>query len=148
MASIVQNPIESIYARFRSRVLEQELVTEDQMSFGSSDVGSKMPWIAFKPMTNYSWLQATDLSNNECGILINIQVECFAKKESTSMHLEDACKQIMFDMGFRSSGFAHRFKNNNVHRYISRFEMPYTGTLHDLSEQSGSQQRLSLTTNN
>lgn len=134
MASIVQNPIEQIYERFRNRVLEQELVTADQMSFGSSDVGSKMPWIAFKPMTNYSWLQATDLSNNECGILINIQIECFAKKESTSMHLEDACKQIMFDMGFRSSGFAHRFKNNNVHRYISRFEMPYTGTLHDLSE--------------
>ena len=135
MAEIVQNPIPIIFERFKAKVLEQNLVPLAQMSFGSSDVGARMPWIAFKPMTNYTWLQARDLSNNECGLRVNIQIECFAKKESQAMSLEDAVKQIMFDMGFDSSGFNQRFKNNNVHRYISRYELTYTGELYDLSEQ-------------
>lgn len=135
MAEIVQNPIPMIFERFKERVLAQNLVAVSELSFGSSDVGSRMPWIAFKPMTNYTWLQARDLSNNECGLRVNIQIECFAKKESQAMSLEDAVKQIMFDMGFDSSGFNQRFKNNNVHRYISRYELTYTGELYDLSEQ-------------
>ena len=135
MAEIVQNPIPIIFERFKAKVLEQNLVPLAQMSFGSSDVGARMPWIAFKPMTNYTWLQARDLSNNECGLRVNIQIECFAKKESQAMNLEDAVKQIMFDMGFDSSGFNQRFKNNDVHRYISRYELTYTGELYDLSEQ-------------
>lgn len=135
MAEIVQNPIPQIFERFRTKVLEQQLVPTAQLSFGSSDVGSRMPWIAFKPMTNYTWLQARDLSNNECGLRVNIQIECFAKKESQAMNLEDSVKQIMFDMGFDSSGFNQRFKNNEVHRYISRYELTYTGELYDLSEQ-------------
>ena len=135
MAEIVQNPIPIIFERFKAKVLEQNLVPLAQMSFGSSDVGSRMPQIAFKPMTNYTWLQARDLSNNECGLRVNIQIECFAKKESQAMNLEDAVKQIMFDMGFDSSGFNQRFKNNEVHRYISRYELTYTGELYDLSEQ-------------
>ena len=135
MAEIVLNPIPSIFERFKERVLAQHLVAVSELSFGSSDVGSRMPWIAFKPMTTYTWLQARDLSNNECGLRVNIQIECFAKKESQAMGLEDAVKQIMFDMGFDSSGFNQRFKNNNVHRYISRYELTYTGELYDLSEQ-------------
>ena len=135
MAEIVQNPIPQIFERFKERVLEQGLVSVTQISFGSSDVGAIMPWIAFKPMTNYTWLQARDLCNNECGLRVNIQIECFAKKESQAMNLEDAVKQIMFDMGFDSSGFNQRFKNNEVHRYISRYELTYTGELYDLSEQ-------------
>lgn len=135
MAEIVQNPIPQIFERFRTKVLEQQLVPTAQLSFGSSDVGSRMQWIAFKPMTNYTWLQARDLSNNECGLRVNIQIECFAKKESQAMGLEDSVKQIMFDMGFDSSGFNQRFKNNEVHRYISRYELTYTGELYDLSEQ-------------
>ena len=135
MAEIVLNPIPSIFERFKERVLAQHLVAVSELSFGSSDVGSRMPWIAFKPMTNYTWLQARDLSNNECGLRVNIQIECFAKKESQAMNLEDSVKQIMFDMGFDSSGFNQRFKNNNVHRYISRYELTYTGELYDLSEQ-------------
>lgn len=135
MAEIVQNPIPMIFERFKERVLAQNLVAVSELSFGSSDVGSRMPWIAFKPMTNYTWLQARDLSNNECGLRVNIQIECFAKKESQAMNLEDSVKQIMFDMGFDSSGFNQRFKNNNVHRYISRYELTYTGELYDLSEQ-------------
>lgn len=134
MAEIVQNPIPAIFNRFKTQVVEQNLVTATQMSFGSSDVGAEVPWIAFKPMTNYTWLQARDMSNNECGIRVNIQIECFAKKESVAMNLEDACKQIMFNMGFDSSGFNHRFKNNSIHRYISRYELTYTGELYDLSE--------------
>ena len=134
MAEIVQNPIPQIFERFKDRVLEQGLVSVTQISFGSSDVGAIMPWIAFKPMTNYTWLQARDLCNNECGLRVNIQIECFAKKESSAMNLEDAVKQIMFDMGFDSSGFNQRFKNNEVHRYISRYELTYTGELYDLSE--------------
>ena len=135
MAEIVQNPIPQIFECFKTKVLEQQLVPTAQLSFGSSDVGSRMPWIAFKPMTNYTWLQARDLSNNECGLRVNIQIECFAKKESQAMNLEDSVKQIMFDMGFDSSGFNQRFKNNEVHRYISRYELTYTGELYDLSEQ-------------
>lgn len=135
MAEIVQNPIPMIFERFKERVLAQNLVAVSELSFGSSDVGSRMPWIAFKPMTNYTWLQARDLSNNERGLRVNIQIECFAKKESQAMNLEDSVKQIMFDMGFDSSGFNQRFKNNNVHRYISRYELTYTGELYDLSEQ-------------
>lgn len=135
MAEIVQNPIPQFWERFRTKVIEQHLVSATQISFGSSDVGSRMPWIAFKPMTNYTWLQARDLSNNECGLRVNIQIECFAKKESQAMSLEDAVKQIMFNMGFDSSGFNQRFKNNEVHRYISRYELTYTGEIYDLSEQ-------------
>ena len=135
MAEIVQNPIPMIFERFKERLIEGGIVTASQMSFGSSDVGAKLPWIAFKPMTNYTWLQARDLSNNECGLRVNIQIECFSKKESQAMGLEDAVKQIMFDIGFDSSGFNQRFKNNNVHRYISRYELTYTGELYDLSEQ-------------
>lgn len=132
MAEIVQNPIPQIFERFRTKVLEQQLVPTAQLSFGSSDVGSRMPWIAFKPMTNYTWLQARDLSNNECGLRVNIQIECFAKKESRAMQLEDACKAVMFNMGFDSSGFNQRFKNNQIHRYISRYELTYTGEIYDL----------------
>ena len=134
MAEIVPNPIPEIYERFRQKILEAGVVTEQYLAFGSSDVGAKQPWIAFKPMTNYTWLQARDLSNNECGLMVNVQIECFAKTESKAMMLEDACKAVMFNMGFDSSGFNQRFKNNNIHRYISRYELTYTGEVYDLSD--------------
>lgn len=134
MADIVPNPIPEIYKRFRERLISAGAVTAAQVAFGSSDVGARMPWVAFKPMTNYTWLQARDLSNNECGLMVNVQIECFAKKESTAMNLEDACKAVMFNMGFDSSGFNQRFKNNEIHRYISRYELTYTGEIYDLSD--------------
>lgn len=134
MAEIIINPIPEIYDRFKTRLVATNAVTAGQVEFGSSDVGAKLPWVSFKPMTNYTWLQARDMCNNECGTRVNIQIECFAKTESKAMNLEDTCKQIMFDMGFDSSGFNQRFKNNNVHRYISRYELTYTGELYDLSE--------------
>lgn len=134
MAEIVQNPIPDIYRRFKAELVETGLVTSAQVVFGSSDVGAKQPWVSFKPMTNYTWLQARDLCNNECGLRINVQIECFAKKESMAMQLEDACKQVMFNMGFDSSGFDQRFMNNAIHRYISRYELGYTGELLDLSD--------------
>lgn len=133
MAEIVANPIEEIYGRFVSELVSGEYITADRVSFGSSDVGASLPWIAFKPMTNYTWLQARDLSNNENGIIVNLQIECFAKKESTAMELEDVTKQILFNMGFYSTGFAQRFKNNEVHRYIGRYDLRYIGSLPDLS---------------
>lgn len=135
MAEIIQNPIEDIYKRFVNECVEKEIIDKKNISFGKSDVGAVLPWVSFKPMTNYTWLQARDLSNNEGGIIINVQIECFAKKESTAMKLEDATKQIMFNMGFYSNGFAQRFKNNEVHRYIGRYDLRYTGELLDLSEQ-------------
>lgn len=70
-----------------------------------------------------------DLENNENGIIVNVQIECFARKESQAMLLEDKCKEIMFGMGFYTTGFAQRFKNNEVHRYITRFAMYYAGNL-------------------
>lgn len=134
MATIVPNPTEDIYKRFRERLVASGAITAAQMAFGSSDVGSKLPWVAFKAMTNYSYLAARDLCNNENALYVNVQIECFSKKESTAMRLEDTCKQVMFDMGFTSSGFNQRFKNNAVHRYISRYELLYTGELLDLSD--------------
>lgn len=134
MAEIVKNPTPQIYERFRERLIASGKITKAQIAFGSSDVGAKQPWVAFKPMTNYTWLRARDMCNNECGLMVNIQVECFAKTESAAMDLEDTCKQIMFDMGFDSSGFNQRFKNNNIHRYISRYESTYVGELVDLSD--------------
>lgn len=129
MADILQNPIEGIWQRFQDELVAKEVIATSQMSFGNSDVGARLPWIAFKPMTNYTWLQALDLCNNENGILVNIQVECFASKESQAMALEDECKAVMFGMGFYATGYAQRFKNNNVHRYISRYALSYTGEL-------------------
>ena len=134
MAEITENPIIEIYERFVSELVEADVITNDKISFGKSDVGAILPWISFKPMTNYTWLQARDLSNNECGIIVNVQVECFAKKESTAMRLEDETKKVLFNMGFYSTGFAQRFKNNEVHRYIGRYDLRYTGELQDLSE--------------
>ena len=67
-------------------------------------------------------------------IIVNLQIECFAKTESRAMKLEDDTKQILFNMGFYSVGFAQRFKNNEVHRYIGRYDLRYTGELLDLSE--------------
>lgn len=132
MAEIVQNPIPDIYERFRERMIASSVIPAANIEFGSSDVGAVLPWVSFKPMTNYTWLQARDLSNNECGLRVNIQIECFAKKESRAMQLEDACKVVMFNMGFDSSGFNQRFKNNQIHRYISRYELTYTGEIYDL----------------
>lgn len=134
MADIVQNPIIQIYDRFVNECVSNNVIARKNISFGKSDVGAILPWISFKPMTNYTWLQARDLSNNENGIIVNVQVECFAKKESVAMGLEDATKQILFDMGFYSTGFAQRFKENEVHRYIGRYDLRYTGELMDLSE--------------
>lgn len=134
MATILDNPIEEIFGRFVSECVSNNIISADNISFGKSDVGAILPWVAFKPMTNYTWLQARDLSNNEPGIIVNVQVECFAKNESTAMRLEDATKQIMFNMGFYSVGFAQRFKNNEVHRYIARYDLRYTGYLLDLSD--------------
>ena len=134
MATITENPIEEIYERFKTECVDGDIISADCISFGKSDVGARLPWVAFKPMTNYTWLQARDLSNNEPGIIVNVQVECFATKESVAMRLEDATKQIMFNMGFYSVGFAQRFKNNEVHRYIARYDLRYTGSLPDLSE--------------
>lgn len=134
MATILDNPIEEIYGRFVSECVSNNIITADRISFGKSDVGARLPWVAFKPMTNYTWLQARDLSNNEPGIIVNVQVECFAKNESTAMRLEDDTKRIMFNMGFYSVGFAQRFKNNEVHRYIARYDLRYTGNLLDLSD--------------
>lgn len=134
MAEITENPIIDIYERFVSELVEAGVITSDKISFGKSDVGAILPWISFKPMTNYTWLQARDLANNECGIIVNIQVECFAKKESAAMKLEDETKKVLFNMGFYSTGFAQRFKNNEVHRYIGRYDLRYTGNLLDLSE--------------
>lgn len=134
MAEITENPIIDIYERFASELVEAGVITRDKISFGKSDVGAILPWISFKPMTNYTWLQARDLANNECGIIVNIQVECFAKKESAAMRLEDETKKVLFNMGFYSTGFAQRFKNNEVHRYIGRYDLRYTGNLLDLSE--------------
>lgn len=134
MAEIVRNPIADIWERFRTEVLELELVPEKQLSFGNADANSVMPWIAFKPMTNYTWLQARDLSNNEGGIIVNLQIECFAKTESRAMEMEDACKQILFNMGFYANGFAQRFHNNQVYRYIARYALNYTGELHILND--------------
>lgn len=134
MAEITENPIIDIYERFVSELVEAGVITSDKISFGKSDVGAILPWISFKPMTNYTWLQARDLANNECGIIVNIQVECFAKKESAAMRLEDETKKVLFNMGFYSTGFAQRFKNNEVHRYIGRYDLRYTGNLLDLSE--------------
>lgn len=134
MATITENPIEEIYERFKQECVDGNIISADNISFGKSDVGAILPWVAFKPMTNYTWLQARDLSNNEPGIIVNVQVECFATKESVAMRLEDATKQIMFNMGFYSVGFAQRFKNNEVHRYIARYDLRYTGSLLDLSE--------------
>ena len=134
MAEITENPIIDIYERFVSELVEAGVITSDKISFGKSDVGAILPWISFKPMTNYTWLQARDLANNECGIIVNIQVDCFAKKESATMKLEDETKKVLFNMGFYSTGFAQRFKNNEVHRYIGRYDLRYTGNLLDLSE--------------
>lgn len=134
MAEITENPIVEIYGRFVSELVDANVIAKECISFGKSDVGARLPWIAFKPMTNYTWLQARDLSNNEAGIIVNVQVECFAKKESTAMKLEDVTKQVLFNMGFYSTGFAQRFKNNEVHRYIGRYDLRYTGELLDLSE--------------
>lgn len=129
MAEIVKNPIETIYERFIAGIVEKGDITETQQSFGNNDIGAQLPWIAFKPMTNYTWLQARDMENNENGIMVNIQIECFSTKESEAMKMEDDCKEVMFDMGFYSTGFAQRFSNNNVHRYITRYAMAYTGYL-------------------
>ena len=134
MAEIVANPVEEIYGRFRTRLVASGAVTQSQIAFGSNDVGAKLPWVAFKAMTNYTLLRARDMCNNENAILVNVQVECFAKKESTAMRLEDTCKRVMFNMGFDSSGFNQRFKNNSIHRYISRYELTYTGDLIDLDD--------------
>lgn len=134
MAEITNNPIEEIFERFKTELVEAKVIAAENISFGKSDVGSIMPWISFKPMTNYTWLQARDLCNNENGIIVNVQVECFAKKESVAMKLEDATKLVLFNMGFYSTGFAQRFKNNEVHRYIGRYDLRYTGELLDLSE--------------
>lgn len=134
MADIMRNPIEEIYGRFVSECVENEVIDANKISFGASNVGAVLPWVAFKPMTNYTWLQARDLSNNEAGIIVNVQVECFAKTESKAMKLEDDTKQILFNMGFYSTGFAQRFKNNEVHRHIGRYDLRYTGELLDLSE--------------
>lgn len=134
MATILDNPIEEIFGRFVSECVSNNIISADNISFGKSDVGARLPWVAFKPMTNYTWLQARDLSNNEPGIIVNVQVECFAKNESTAMRLEDDTKRIMFNMGFYSVGFAQRFKNNEVHRYIARYDLRYTGYLLDLSD--------------
>lgn len=134
MAEITENPIVEIYERFKSELVDANVIPAKNISFGKSDVGAILPWISFKPMTNYTWLQARDLSNNECGIIVNVQVECFAKKESTAMNLEDETKKVLFNMGFYSTGFAQRFKNNEVHRYIGRYDLRYTGSLLDLSE--------------
>jgi len=134
MADIIQNPITEIYENFVSECVKNGVIAEKNISFGKSDVGAILPWVSFKPMTNYTWLQARDLSNNENAIIVNVQVECFAKKESAAMRLEDATKQILFNMGFYSVGFAQRFKENEVHRYIGRYDLRYTGELMDLSE--------------
>lgn len=134
MADIIQNPIEEIYGRFVSECVENDIIDASKISFGKSDVGAVLPWVAFKPMTNYTWIQARDLSNNENAIIVNVQIECFAKTESKAMQLEDETKQILFNMGFYSVGFAQRFKNNEVHRYIGRYDLRYTGELLDLSE--------------
>lgn len=134
MAEITENPIIEIYERFKSELVDANVIPAKNISFGKSDVGAILPWISFKPMTNYTWLQARDLSNNECGIIVNVQVECFAKKESAAMNLEDETKKVLFNMGFYSTGFAQRFKNNEVHRYIGRYDLRYTGNLLDLSE--------------
>ena len=74
MAEILENPIEEIYERFCAELIEGNVVDANAISFGKSDVGAILPWIAFKPMTNYTWTQARDLSNNENGILINLQI--------------------------------------------------------------------------
>ena len=134
MATIIENPIEDIFERFVNECVDQNVISASSISFGKSDVGAILPWIAFKPMTNYTWLQARDLSNNEPAIIVNVQVECFAKKESTAMKLDEKTKQIMFNMGFYSVGFAQRFKNNEIHRYIARYDLRYDGNLLDLSE--------------
>lgn len=134
MADIIQNPIEEIYGRFVSECVEKNIIDASSISFGKSDVGAVLPWVAFKPMTNYTWIQARDLSNNENAIIVNLQIECFARTESKAMKLEDETKQILFNMGFYSVGFAQRFKNNEVHRYIGRYDLRYTGELLDLSE--------------
>lgn len=134
MAEITENPIIEIYERFKTELVGANVIPAKNISFGKSDVGAILPWISFKPMTNYTWLQARDLSNNECGIIVNVQVECFAKKESAAMNLEDETKKVLFNMGFYSTGFAQRFKNNEVHRYIGRYDLRYTGNLLDLSE--------------
>jgi len=140
MAEIVQNPIEKIYQRWLTEIVEAGAITATQQSFGNNDIGAQLPWIAFKPMTNYTWLQVRNLENDENGIVINIQIECFASKESVALRLEDKCKEIMFGMGFYSTGFAQRFRNNNVHRYITRFAMNYTGWLLGEDTTTGSQQ--------
>lgn len=134
MATITENPITEIYERFKQELVDANVIPANNISFGKSDVGAILPWISFKPMTNYTWIQARDLSNNECGIIVNVQIECFAKKESAAMNLEDETKKVLFNMGFYSTGFAQRFKNNEVHRYIGRYDLRYTGSLMDLSE--------------
>lgn len=134
MATITENPITEIYERFKQELVDANVIPANNISFGKSDVGAVLPWISFKPMTNYTWIQARDLSNNECGIIVNVQIECFAKKESVAMNLEDETKNVLFNMGFYSTGFAQRFKNNEVHRYIGRYDLRYTGSLLDLSE--------------
>lgn len=133
MAEILENPIEEIYGRFVSELVADEVIDAGNISFGKSDVGAILPWIAFKPMTNYTWTQALDLQNNENGTLLNLQVECFAKKESAAMNLEDETKRVLFNMGFYSVGFNQRFKNNNIHRYIARYALRYTGELVNLN---------------
>lgn len=134
MATITENPITEIYERFKQELVDANVIPANNISFGKSDVGAILPWISFKPMTNYTWIQARDLSNNECGIIVNVQIECFAKKESAAMNLEDETKKVLFNMGFYSTGFAQRFKNNEVHRYLGRYDLRYTGSLLDLSE--------------
>ena len=134
MATITENPITEIYERFKQELVDANVIPANNISFGKSDVGAILPWISFKPMTNYTWIQARDLSNNECGIIVNVQIECFAKKESVATNLEDETKRVLFNMGFYSTGFAQRFKNNEVHRYIGRYDLRYTGSLLDLSE--------------
>ncbi len=134
MAEILRNPINDIYERFKQAIAESDVLPVENVSFGKSDVGARMPWVAFKPMTNYTWLQARDLSNNECGVLLNLQIECFAKKESVAMNLEDETKAILFNMGFYSNGFNQRFKENQLHRYIARYTLQYTGDIPDLTD--------------
>ena len=133
MATITENPIEEIYGRFVNECVSNNVISAENISFGKSDVGARLPWVSFKPMTNYTWLQARDMSNNEPGIIVNVQVECFAKKESVALNLEDETKAILFNMGFYSNGFNQRFKENQLHRYIARYTLQYTGDIPDLT---------------
>ena len=113
--------IEAVFAKWAAAISETDIGTNYSME--RSETVNTLPYASlfFMSVTG----QGYDLSNIECGITADVQVDIYVKstdKLSKLYELDEVSHQAMQEMGFRrTSGISFDMSDSGYKRLVNRY---------------------------